>query len=276
MTVFLRSPTPRKIDEKVCLVVDSRPMDDIGEGAEARDVKQEPPPQATLPKDQSSEPKKKVLACETIVVILLLWLPIFLGSIAVRFFDATMTNPFDHNFGVVVSASFYFGGVVLLLFLPWRNREPYRDFGFPRPKPIREFFFAFLVLLVAVFATFAFTMIAAELGYRHEELPRIREDRSGIYRLIIPAYILLAAVFEEVLFRGYLWRRIEQLTGSPWPALFATSFFFAIYHPYDLLGTLAILVFGMVMGLFYWQGRSLPRLILAHAAFNLWLYYISR
>ena len=34
-------------------------------------------------------------------------------------------------------------------------------------------------------------------------------------------------------------------------------------------------MFGVVLGLFYWKGRSLPRLILAHALFNVSITWLN-
>nr|WP_221380141.1 CPBP family intramembrane glutamic endopeptidase [Actinoplanes polyasparticus] len=89
--------------------------------------------------------------------------------------------------------------------------------------------------------------------------------------LAVVALVLSAAVFEEVLYRGYPIERLTELTGRTWPALAITVPLFVAPHLvffspswllYQASGTLALYV------LFVWR-RNLIACMLLHLAINL-------
>ncbi|MCM4082133.1 CPBP family intramembrane glutamic endopeptidase [Paractinoplanes hotanensis] len=89
--------------------------------------------------------------------------------------------------------------------------------------------------------------------------------------LAVVALVLSAAVFEEVLYRGYPIERLTELTGRIWPALAITVPLFVAPHLvffspswllYQASGTLALYV------LFVWR-RNLIACMLLHLAVNL-------
>ena len=91
--------------------------------------------------------------------------------------------------------------------------------------------------------------------------------------IVLPFALLVSAAFEEILIRGYLWNRLGRLTRHKGLALLLSATLFTAYHPYDLAGLVYIFAFGLVIGLFHWKGRSLPRLIVAHTLFNVSILY---
>jgi membrane protease YdiL (CAAX protease family) len=90
--------------------------------------------------------------------------------------------------------------------------------------------------------------------------------------MALPVFLLVGAGFEEVLLRGYIWNRLEQLT-RPECRLLVSSLLFASYHPHSIVQATDVFVGGVLFGAFYWRGRSVPRLVLAHFAINLATYY---
>ena len=78
--------------------------------------------------------------------------------------------------------------------------------------------------------------------------------------------VLIAPVFEEMLFRGILQSVIRGLTPRPWEAIVITSVFFAISHPWTHLP--ALFVLSCCMGYAYEKSGSLLRPIFIHALFN--------
>ena len=89
--------------------------------------------------------------------------------------------------------------------------------------------------------------------------------------LAVLALILSAAVFEEVLYRGYPLERLTELTGRAWVALVVTVplflaphivFFSPSWLLYQASGTVALYV------LFVWR-RNLIACMLLHLAINL-------
>ena len=89
---------------------------------------------------------------------------------------------------------------------------------------------------------------------------------------ILLAAVIVPAVMEEILFRGILFRWIEEFAGS-WAALFVTSALFGIAHIYNPNATwfssFAIAVeAGVLLGGAYMLTRSLWMPIGLHAAWN--------
>ena len=90
------------------------------------------------------------------------------------------------------------------------------------------------------------------------------------------AVVLVSAGFgEEVLFRGYMFERLEKLLGRGRVALTATillsSTLFALAHYHDqrLPGVEQAAVTGLVFGAIYAWRKQLWAVIIAHAAFDL-------
>ncbi|MEN9230083.1 MAG: CPBP family intramembrane metalloprotease [Thermostichus sp. DG02_5_bins_236] len=76
--------------------------------------------------------------------------------------------------------------------------------------------------------------------------------------------VAVAPVTEEWLFRGLLLHRWSLKWGIP-KGLLASSVLFGLLHP----NPIGLTVFGLVMGLFYLQARSLTLPILAHVLNNI-------
>ncbi|MEP6835986.1 MAG: CPBP family intramembrane glutamic endopeptidase [Gemmatimonas sp.] len=80
-----------------------------------------------------------------------------------------------------------------------------------------------------------------------------------------------AALFEEVIFRGYLWRIAED-SASPRVALVVSSVMFGVAHIQnpgaDLLAIGNVMLAGVALGLLRWLTNSLPAAWAAHFAWN--------
>jgi len=82
---------------------------------------------------------------------------------------------------------------------------------------------------------------------------------------VIPVAWGSAAIGEELLCRGYLLYRLEELTGT-WVAIVLQAFIFSLAHFYQgITGFVGIFVLALVFGAIYFRsGRNLLPLILAH------------
>ncbi len=80
-----------------------------------------------------------------------------------------------------------------------------------------------------------------------------------------------AALFEELIFRGYLWRVFED-SASPRVALVVTSVLFGVAHIQnpgaDLLAIANVMLAGVALGLLRLHTGSLPAAWVAHFAWN--------
>lgn len=201
------------------------------------------------------------LLVETLVVVTIACLPAVAHAwLVLADRDLSSGEQIVNNLSVL-------GVLVLLAYFVWRNGERWTVLGLRRTSWWREV---------------AWGVALCALAYLISHVAETWSDRAGLpehpaVHWEIPHVVwldyLLWASYEEFLFRGYLWTRVQQITSSNLAALIVTSLLFALGHDYPLRGLLWVFAFGLAFGWCYWCGRSTPRLILGHWAFNLTLHY---
>ncbi len=80
----------------------------------------------------------------------------------------------------------------------------------------------------------------------------------------------LAAVGEELLFRGIAQRLLIKLFKSPWAGIILSAFIFSAMH-IQFYGFLPRFVLGILLGVIYWYSGSLWTAILAHFFYDAFL-----
>lgn len=137
-------------------------------------------------------------------------------------------------------------------------------------------------LLVFVFAGFFFSQftywlnqmlplpaVAAELEERTGKLVEAIITMESVPEFLFALFTVavIPAVGEELLFRGTIQRRAEEVLGSPHTAIIGTAILFSFIH-FQFAGFLPRVVLGLLLGyLFYWT-RNLWVSILAHFIIN--------
>lgn len=77
----------------------------------------------------------------------------------------------------------------------------------------------------------------------------------------------LAAVGEELLFRGMVQRLLIKMFKSPWPGIIVTAILFSAMHM-QFYGFFPRLLLGILLGAIYWYSGSLWTAILAHFVYD--------
>ena len=77
----------------------------------------------------------------------------------------------------------------------------------------------------------------------------------------------LAAVGEELLFRGMIQRLLIKMFRTPWPGIIITAFLFSAMHM-QFYGFLPRFLLGILLGAIYWYSGSLWTVILAHFVYD--------
>ena len=157
---------------------------------------------------------------------------------------------------------------------PWENVG--LGSGAWRPK---------IVLLGALMGTALIAVVAgtlAVIGYLHfEPVPDLLGEggtagASSVLSWTAAAFRVLlllapAALFEELVFRGYLWTVAEDAWG-PTVALWSTSILFGMAHLRNpgagVRTTLLVILAGLTLGVLRERTGSLPAVWLAHLAWN--------
>ncbi len=93
--------------------------------------------------------------------------------------------------------------------------------------------------------------------------------RAWQFALVV-AGTLAVGFTEELVWRGYLLTRLEELTASTWQALTLTSLLFGLAHLYQGIGgPIHAAAFGLVCGGGFVVTRRLGPVALAHAGYDL-------
>jgi membrane protease YdiL (CAAX protease family) len=91
----------------------------------------------------------------------------------------------------------------------------------------------------------------------------------GTY-LVVALSTIMSAFEEELLMRGYLLPRFEQLLKSTWAGLFLTAILFGSYHAYQGMGAVLVTaLIGLVYGFAFCLTRRLLPIVAAHGLHNL-------
>jgi uncharacterized protein len=204
-------------------------------------------------------PPQKIHGFELAVLALFL-----LPGIALSYFGRSM----DHfSFSMLAVSSIFqnaaFSGLVL--YFVWRNREPLREVGLSAEGWEREVFAGVLLYL-----PFAIGVGILESILRHAGMPAPQQLPPSLRldglsdHLLAPIFLVAVAFSEELLFRGYLIRRIGQLMGNSWAAVLVSSLVFALGHGYaGSLGVVTIGVMGVLLGVIYlWRGSLIAPMVM--------------
>jgi len=146
-------------------------------------------------------------------------------------------------------------------------------------KTIHKDIPAAILNLVTIFPLVTITIIVTSLFGRllfgvefqitpHEELKLLTAYKQPPVRtIIVITAVLMAPVFEEMLFRGLFQSMLRSFTQRPWLAIVVSSALFATIHQYPAHWP-ALFALSLCMGYSYEKSGSLIRPILIHSLFN--------
>ena len=162
--------------------------------------------------------------------------------------------------------------VSLIAFFLWRNGEPFTNIGWRLDGMIKE-----AALGAGLFVPLMVCVSLIEKGLQHIGLSSHMNRLPEFLALNGPAEILLAfvlvivvAVAEETIFRGYLILRFNRITGSLSASLIISSVLFALGHGYEGAATVAtIFISGMIVALIYVWRKSLVAPMVIHLLIDL-------
>jgi len=167
-----------------------------------------------------------------------------------------------------------------LLFILARSGEPWARFGIVRPHDVMVGLVIFLA--VSLVPKLVFQVLDADFNpaWSFAIAPETQENAvwfpSGpVKRALLVLGLFVGAFKQELVFRGYLIPRLRQLGSGLVPAVLVSSALFASIHFYQGGRSTGLhLVEGLLFGgLFLHSGSRLWPVVIAHALFNLNLYY---
>lgn len=145
----------------------------------------------------------------------------------------------------------------LVLFFVWRNGEGFGAIGWSRRHVAREIGIGLALFLPVFFAVAGLERLLRDSGLSAPDaLPSYLLPAPGAEYLLALIFLVVVAVAEETIFRGYLLLRFRTLTGSRVLALVLSVSVFALGHGYQgSVGVVAVGALGLLYALIYiWRG----------------------
>jgi membrane protease YdiL (CAAX protease family) len=148
--------------------------------------------------------------------------------------------------------------VGLILFFAWRNGEPVAALGWNAGRGWSE-----VVLGVLLFVPMAFgaarlesALRAAGFGAPATPLPALTPAHDVSQLMLAAVLVVVVAVAEETIFRGYLMLRLITVTESPAAAVVLSAVLFSLGHGYEgSAGVITVAAMGAVFAVVYlWRG----------------------
>ena len=148
--------------------------------------------------------------------------------------------------------------VSLILFFLWRNREPVRLIGWNFTNFGKEF-----ILGVILFFPFFYisgslenTLYKAGLSIPSTPLPTSLSPRGPVELLLAFFLVVVVAMAEETIFRGYLILRFKELINDSAAVLLSTVVF-SLGHGYEgMAGLVTVGFMGLIFAIiFKWRGN---------------------
>lgn len=107
------------------------------------------------------------------------------------------------------------------------------------------------------------------------DLGKIMQPESTLgYIFLFLAVVIVAPIGEEILFRGFLQKFLEEHWKDITRAILITSLFFAMIH-FNPFWTIQIYLLGVVLGFLSWKTKSVIPSILLHSLNNGSAYILS-
>jgi membrane protease YdiL (CAAX protease family) len=155
----------------------------------------------------------------------------------------------------------------LILFFLWRNRERLVSLGWTFRNGWRDVLLG-IVLFVPVFYGIGYLdRLLQSIGFSapQPQQPSFTSPSGGIGYLLAFLMVIVVAVTEETIFRGYLMLRFKSIWGSVGVATVLSSVIFSLGHGYEgTSGVIAIGTMGLALAFIYIWRKSLVAPMVIH------------
>ena len=157
--------------------------------------------------------------------------------------------------------------LVATIFFMRRDREGFKDIGFSKENIPMQIL---LGVAVAAGSLLIFIALPALFGFQMGYLQEI----NPLNLILQFVYLLLSvALVEEIIFRGHIFKKLQDISDSKWPPILISSALFGLFHifnwnPFQIVVT-------TIIGIYWCLCRdrfkhcTLLTLIIAHALHNL-------
>jgi len=158
-------------------------------------------------------------------------------------------------------------GLSALIFVILKLRgEPSSRIGWTRQDLGKNILWGILIFPLFYFSVGVVLDFFTRAGLSHIEDVPASLSPAGIWEIVLGGVLVLVVAFaEEIIFRGYLLARFQEITDSTWIGVFLSTLLFALGHAYEgVAGVMAVSYIGLVFSLLFLWKKSLAIVIVLH------------
>jgi membrane protease YdiL (CAAX protease family) len=180
----------------------------------------------------------------------------------------------DRWLNLMTAVGMGIGLVLGIGFFLHRGGEQARDIGLSADGWLLNIILGPVALLMTYIAAFSILIAAmlvfpSILDYEPQAHKVVREMMPDMRVAGLMAFMLFVAVWEEVVFRGFVLTRLHRITGRWWIAVPVSAALFASVHGYEGgAAMIMIFVLGVVLALLFLWRRSLVPCMSMHFIHN--------
>lgn len=200
------------------------------------------------------------------------------GTSAISVVDVISVLVFKENlqyhdfYLMILNASGFLGAIFAFDFLivrPQTGKKLHFNFSHTNFVTLLLIFpMMFGMMLVGEFITAQIPISGPFFGEYYQYFSRLMEQMTNDEATLIVLAVIMAPLFEEIIFRGIIQKGLLNNGVKPWKAILISALFFGIVHgnPWQFVGAVLL---GSILGLVYYKTQSLLLPILLHAFNNL-------
>ncbi|MEW5801848.1 MAG: type II CAAX endopeptidase family protein [bacterium] len=162
-------------------------------------------------------------------------------------------------------------GLTALIFfiLTLRGEQP-SLIGWTRKDLKKHVFWGIVTFPLFYFSVGEILDFFTHAGLSHIEEVPLSLMPTGIWEIVLGGVLVLVVAFaEEIIFRGYLITRLEEITENPLISVLLSTLLFTIGHAYEgAAGMMAVGYIGLVFSLLFLWKKSLAMVIVLHFLTN--------
>ena len=180
---------------------------------------------------------------------------------------------------VLLNVLFWYLLLIPTIYFMRRDKEGLRDIGFTNNKLPKQILLGIILTIgtVSVFGL-GMSLLFNVFSFNWSELPNIN---IGFFAFTFVMQFITIALVEEIIFRGHMFKKLQDNRNSSWLAIIVSSIVFGALHipSFVFLGNelltvsgwyfvLIATLIGVVYGMCRAKGATMITLIFAHALHN--------
>jgi membrane protease YdiL (CAAX protease family) len=150
--------------------------------------------------------------------------------------------------------------VSLILFFLWRNSESIKAIGWKSKRWWLDILLGILVFPVMFFGAAFLERFLLSIGFTvpSTPTPSLQPKMDAIHLILAVALVVVVAIAEETIFRGYMILRFRALTSGTGWAVLLSAVVFSLGHGYEgTAGVVTVGTMGLAFALAYMWRKSL-------------------